>query len=331
MSDHDFDYIEREIKRIERDIKLARGYSARDHLNTIPSAVEAAASIQRAVAGLDHKKLSSAVRAASAPKASLGGVGAYGSVIRDVLRSADEARSAVRSARVINPGSFGAGMASHAAMAMDIPISASRQIAGVEKAMKAAMGARSIVEAARIDTSAMREAMGAATSARSIFSEYSAAHASLAGARRQQDLFYDILKSAKRQGTLGRDVKARFLSGGPVRTSAAFRSTIGAATSYGPIVVTPDAPPPPPRQKPSSHYTPNLQANSVIPYTAADPNDKASFDAVWVVVMAYAHAIAQHRGTRVIVRFVGDNKDQIVVGIVSGIATNIIWLLITLI
>ncbi len=51
MSDHDFDYIEREIKRIERDIKLARGYSARDHLNTIPSAVEAAASVQRCRSG----------------------------------------------------------------------------------------------------------------------------------------------------------------------------------------------------------------------------------------------------------------------------------------
>lgn len=103
---------------------------------------------------------------------------------------------------------------------------------------------------------------------------------------------------------------------------SSLRSVFQAATTYGPVVVTPDGPPPP-----APDYTPSLQFPT-IPDTASS-DDAPTLEDVWAEVMVYAQWVARHHRTKAIVRGIGEDGHIIIINIIGTVVGGYIVYLIT--
>lgn len=80
-----------------------------------------------------------------------------------------------------------------------------------------------------------------------------------------------------------------------------FGPEIRAATTYGPVVVTPDGPPPPPPD-----YTPSLE--TFIPDTASSADDVPTIEDVWAEVVVLAQDMARRYKGHVVIRALGPGE-----------------------
>lgn len=294
-------------------------------------ALEALKNTQRAVTGLDR----SLARAHSATVA--GFVGARASTLTQpsalgamqaVVRAAAQADKFKAS---YSHPAWKIAASTPRATALP-PVSLVRPFGNIAGVFETAARINRTIERVNAGSSSVRAAMMIMNNGNHLLSSYGGyGGTALVPGRRHQETINSILEAAKGQGWLGSGAHGRVLQGPQLRNSAAFRMVLKASTSYGPVVVTPNDPvPPPPQRKPRNGYNLDLQSSSVLPDTTR-PDQTATFDAVWVVVMAYAQVIAQHHGTKVVVRFLGTHKNEILVGIVTNLATQgIVWLWLTL-
>lgn len=127
-----------------------------------------------------------------------------------------------------------------------------------------------------------------------------------------QDQISSVARIAKSQPFYGLSGQKYVLGGYQARRSTAFNIAFKNALSYGPIVVTPDRTTPPPPSRPRS-----APPKDRMPDTTTSTEDRDLFEEMWEDVMGVAQSIAQHHGTKVIVRFIGNNAAEIIVGTVT--------------
>lgn len=101
-----------------------------------------------------------------------------------------------------------------------------------------------------------------------------------------------------------------------------FGSVIRAATTYGPVVVTPDGPPPPPPD-----YTPSLR--TFIPDTTSSADDAPTIEDVWAEVVALAQEMAQRYKGHVVIRALGPKGEIVLWGLITNAIYDVILHVVT--
>jgi hypothetical protein len=107
----------------------------------------------------------------------------------------------------------------------------------------------------------------------------------------------------------------------PIRTSALW-STLKAATTFGPIVVSPDY-----EDDAPFDYHPNLEW--LLPETATVSGDTLDVEELWAVMVAIAQGIAHHHRTEALLRVIGTDGRSFLVQVAGTVVGGLIlyWIL----
>jgi hypothetical protein len=160
----------------------------------------------------------------------------------------------------------------------------------------------------------------------------------LAGSSYYARMQSDVLKQVRMPGYLGlsRSIAQAFKSHGldsaysaawSLRHVQSFRtpalqSMLKTATTFGPIVVSPDY------EDAPFDYHPNLQG-WLIPETATESGDAIDVEELWAEVVAFAVGIAQHHHSKVLLRVMREDGRSFLIQVASTVLGGLIlyWIL----